>query len=1055
MLMILDAANWTNDLEYGWRRFSNGNRDFLNGYEVRGTKLNNTIPKSINNGFKSEYYFACALYDMWDGPNKNLPDPITSNLPSESSLHTFNDRRRDNTDGNWPVEDMVSLDFDDLIKPLDIHDGSDKLHNIDDYITSLLEEIYTTDCNARRGIGKCLYYNRVVLNISDVETKGEDWNTMISTDIIGQGVTDNDGGKALLCVSVSDDIVYWREYIESGPNNTHQTSNSSNVPIVNFLISDNLRLGYNYPLLADRSNFQFNSLNTDFDLNMHTCGDVNWSINNTDFIIGDGTNTSSIAFWDNSILKLYPMAKLVINNNSKVIIDQGAILQFYPGATIVLNGPNAILEIKGQLQIMDGATFTISGGNDGMGHIKFFKNENSSIIPLISSPTYNGNVELIGTGSTDKLIEIDGTEGLKINSDIVNFTVKQAKVLLGDRSVIEPNISGKVFFEQVDVGQLFQDFEHNGIRINGVKNEFHMVRVSGGNYGFVNTGLLIGNEKLNLRAVHIVECNIGIMTYSSGINYLGGLIKGYSIAGWKSVGANVPSDITGVWFNNDQSNSGVFGVMLDGVNSAGSCAFTGSKFQSNASGIQAWNVPVRLKNCNYFEANDIGIQMEAWSNLDLSNNSYTTFNGNDMHILSRFHGIMHMNDGHNGFLSSGNSSIFWASLQPGAQSPSVNYLTLAPTPENYYANNNFFQTTPSWGNNFYLDERGSRVLNLTTNNLYPSNNPGVWTSAQNNECGTPDYETLEFTGNGGGLGQFIASKYSTLSNVTIPSGLEYGNNLLNVCSGLLDSLYMGYAPNYSSITCGLGHLARKTYSNSSPIMANLKLELLDHAIKAYAIGVSKNAIFVSEDSLSFASNCLLGTIDTLLIDANNDSLPWKNIKFNLSAAKAEVLRIAEHRNDASTLLNSALSLYTDSLETVYLNKWACIIEAEQAFIDSLVTWDSLYINYPCYGQEIEFSAPMPNSLGIDNPVNKKAEFDNSILIYPNPASEMLNIFLHNKQDIAQIIIYDLKGMVLYSSEVSEITSEFKIDLSALNSGSYIISVITEQTVFHSPLVISK
>lgn len=785
-------------------------------------------------------------------------------------------------------------------------------------------------------------------------------------------------------------------------------------------------------------------------------------VNDGTMEIGDPTNntTSTVKILGGTrlILNTTNVANpsiLIINEGSTLIIDEEAVLEFHPGAQIILDGPNAVLEIKGQIQIFDGATYTVSGGTNGLGYVKFFRNTNLNLAPLISSPTNDGIVELIGTGSTDKLIEIDGTEGLKINSDIVNFTLKQAKVLLGDRSVIEPNISGKVFFEQVDVDQLFQDFEHNGIRINGVKNEFHMVRVNGGNYGFVNTGLLIGNEKLNLRAVQITGCGIGIMTYSSGLNYLGGFIKGYSIAGWKSVGANVPSDITGVWLNNDQSNSGVFGVLLDGVNSAGSTTFTGSKFQNNTSGIQAWNVPVRLKSCNYFEANDIGAQMEAWSNLDLSNNSYTTFNGNDMHILSRFHGIMHMNDGHNGFLSSGNSSIFWASLQPGAQSPSVTYLTLAPTPENYYANNNLFQTTPSWGNNFYLDERGSRVLNLTTNNLYPNNNPSVWTSAQNNVCGTPDYETLEFTGSGGGLGQFIASKYSTLSGVTIPSGLEYGNNLLNVCSGLLDSLYMGYAPNYSSITCGLGHLARKTYSNSSPIMANLKLELLDHAIKAYAIGVSKNAIFVSEDSLSFASNCLLGTIDTLLIDANNDSLPWKKVKFNLSASKAEVLRIAKHRDDASILLNSALSVYTDSLETVYLNKWACIIEAEQAFIDSLVTLDSLYINYPCYGQEIEFSAPMLNTTGIDNPTKKNEELNNSMFIYPNPASDLLMLVLNNKQDIVKIVIYDLKGLVIYSSEISELTSEFEIDLNTLNSGSYIISVTTDKTVFHSPLIISK
>ena len=206
--MILDGVNFSDDLECGWDVFSDLSRNDEDGFEIRGTdRAGTSLPKDINNGFNSEYYFACAMYDMWDGPGKGLPDPRLNSLSAEPNIHPFNDRRFDNSNGNWPYFDDVSLNFADLIKPLEIHNGSNKLHNIEEYINSLLNEVYTSNCNAKRGVGKCLYNNRVVLNISDVESFGENWNTMISTDIIGEAVEDEDLGKTWLCANVSDDII--------------------------------------------------------------------------------------------------------------------------------------------------------------------------------------------------------------------------------------------------------------------------------------------------------------------------------------------------------------------------------------------------------------------------------------------------------------------------------------------------------------------------------------------------------------------------------------------------------------------------------------------------------------------------------------------------------------------------------------------------------------------------------------------------------------------------------------------------------------------------------
>lgn len=1059
--MILDGAYWQQDDEYGWLRTQGGSFDQFNGFELRGTNTNRGVPKEINNGFKSEYYFACAIYDMWDGENKGLPIPTLKAMPREPNVHPFNDRRFDNSSGNWPVYDLVSLSFADIIKPLDIHDGENKLHNVNEYIEAIMFEVYGNDCEARRGVAKCLYHNRVVLNILDVEAEGEDWNTMITSDEIYEFVTDNDLGKSIGCISIPDNIFYKREFIEDTSKKVFNLNHLSE-EISNTSISDNLRLGYNFILPSDQSVFNFNTTYSNRNLSMNTCGDVTWSINNNKFNLGDGTNTSILKFNDGGKLILDGMSVLNINDNSKVTIEAGAILEFHPGAQIILNGPNAVLEIKGQIQIMNGATFSVSGGTSGLGYIKFYRDKNSGLPPLINSPTDDGSVQLIGSGSNNKLIEIDGTEGLFIDkiiidnklNYIVDFSIKQAKVVLGDKSRIEPIVSGKVLFEEVDINQLYNGYKHDGVLINGVQNEFHKVRINGGNYGFTNNGLILGGEKLYLRAVQITDCAVGIMTYSSGITYHGGFVKGYSIAGWKSVGANVPSDVTGVMFNNDQNNSEVYGVLLDGVNAAGDVTFTGSTFQNNLSGIQFWSVPVRLKSCNYFANNYIGAQMEAWSKLDMSNNSYTTFDGNTTHFVSRYNGVLHMYGGRNGFLQSGNSTVFFASLEPGAQSPSV----LINSP-NYNAYDNFFQMSliqaPVFGNNFWLDERKIRLLNLNTNSTYPSNNPGIWNTAQATACGTPDYETLEFNGTGGGVGQFLVGKYSTLNAITIPNGLEYGNNLISVSKGLLDSLYLSTSPNYAQTTCKLGHLARYTYSNNSQTMKDFKIEMLDNALKSYALGVSKNKILTRKDTMVYASNCLINTIDTLLIDANNDSLPWKNFKFGLSTMKSEVLRIAKHRAEAVSHLQSLLTTYTDSLEQVYITKWKCVNEAEIALIDSQVSRDSLYIVYPCYGSAIEFNAPMPYSLDVNKNNSKLDNLENTISLFPNPSKDYLEIKLNNNQPIKKATIYDLRGVEILKIDNLTDASELNINIENISSGTYIIQVLTDDFVYNKRLVISK
>lgn len=69
---------------------------------------------------------------------------------------------------------------------------------------------------------------------------------------------------------------------------------------------------------------------------------------------------------------------LIINDNSRTIIEEGAILTIHPNSTIQLNGTNAVLEIRGKLEITAGATFQTTGD----GYVLFnIQNADPSIAP--------------------------------------------------------------------------------------------------------------------------------------------------------------------------------------------------------------------------------------------------------------------------------------------------------------------------------------------------------------------------------------------------------------------------------------------------------------------------------------------------------------------------------------------------------------------------------------------------------------------------------------------------------------------------------------------------
>ena len=98
------------------------------------------------------------------------------------------------------------------------------------------------------------------------------------------------------------------------------------------------------------------------------------------------------------------------------------------------------------------------------------------------------------------------------------------------------------------------------------------------------------------------------------------------------------------------------------------------------------------------------------------------------------------------------------------------------------------------------------------------------------------------------------------------------------------------------------------------------------------------------------------------------------------------------------------------------------------------SWSWLAGTYP--STEINLTS----NLSVDSVAKEKL---NSISLYPNPASEMLNIQNSGNFEIANVKITNLLGELVYGANKAE--KGQTIDVSSLASGSYILSVDVDNT----------
>ena len=157
--------------------------------------------------------------------------------------------------------------------------------------------------------------------------------------------------------------------------------------------------------------------------------------------------------------------------------------------------------------------------------------------------------------------------------------------------------------------------------------------------------------------------------------------------------------------------------------------------------------------------------------------------------------------------------------------------------------------------------------------------------------------------------------------------------------------------------------------------------------------------------------------------------------------------------DTFDLAPGCYSIIIEDTDDDGLSFWySAQVEGETAGTMRLRKVGGTYIEFfpGDFGSYHRYDFSVGFELGID-----ETDLEHKIAIFPNPTNGMTTIEVNGTvNEQASIEIYDLMGRKIYSEEMnaSQYFAESFIDLSAINSGTYIVKIITNQRVYTKEII---
>ena len=790
--------------------------------------------------------------------------------------------------------------------------------------------------------------------------------------------------------------------------------------------------------------------------------------NEAQFVIGDGINRSgsvhvqdghSIIVRDGGVvrvkkgglLKLMDGGKLIIQDggtiileeDAKLITNEGSTLFYHQGGEIALNGEDTELRLGGMLYLFEDAVFRPTHDGYSSGKISI---QNTEGVIIAED---NSRIEFIGDNEDDPYVIFteEGRIQSPANMDLMRFS--NCKVLFrnGDAPIIsespfsamgvtfdvqsnlvEDELHPKLFLynRSLITGSVVQDVRLvvtnyaapllSGYFLNMVGNDFDY------SYEFDQPQVVLNGGNLTMFNCHFTDfkdvcLELSPTTYSQIMN------SSFSSETYEYVGMPI--------LHTSNTELYVYSSTFDKVTTA----------------IQSDFGKLRLK-CNTFNnALYQCIVAKSGAELELGMNAgYNKFtNLSNYNIKLEDAQSVYVTNGYNYFNDVAEIPTIQGTLQIGGP-----YLTMILAKHNRW---NGANTVPA-ASEF-------QVSSSITGNpiLFMANLPG---SAN---CGYYD-PNVPIVDHAGGTGTYmpIISFTGESNSMRLDSAVVYAGSTTTLWDSTQSDL-VAISRFYDVLM--YPYSEQELADTSIRFYRDYAYEWMKHTVYH---AISDSIIDVTSNQTSFSSP-IQKYVDVLNSITDSDTIPAAEYvkRFYLELDKAHLSRVIGKTDMGLNILQNLDLCPLDSNEQIVLNKWKFAFEeelakqnlGEEGFGSEDVRTDTSGYRTPTATQinESYFGSIInsPSSITYRSCTNgsMKPEEDETIrassfTIYPNPSDGIVNLkYQIPSEKKAELIVYSINGQVIYRTWLNEGANTATIDLSNVESGLYLYTVLIEGAVEHA------
>jgi hypothetical protein len=756
------------------------------------------------------------------------------------------------------------------------------------------------------------------------------------------------------------------------------------------------------------------------------------------FELGDDAfgNRAEMHFLRGSVLEILPGGKLVINDHSRLIIDEGATLIYHPGAIIELNGEDAILEIKGKVEVKDNAVFTFTSQDPSeYGRIVFNQRQwdGGNEIPVTEYWEIGDNAQMVFEGSVhhdDVLIECKRSLRTSAGSSKKFSLIKISRGAIHIHENYNANLTADslVFeFTTVDLPPTSQG-KHKGIQLWGMSNRSARIR----HIHFYNGSLgLSGFQHAAQHPLYMHDCNFAAI--DTALYFEGGCFDllrcnfVFGERGIKAINSSGQSKIQNCDFYYATKPSSIESDVSASLEVRG-CNFYGTLFNSSTpepalhnnftdvemscSMVQSYHTAVSTKNAslnlsrgyNRFYPSSIGIEMDNATGLFL-------------------------HQGENVF--AGNSSFdINGTLTSNAQLVLVNSKINA-------SQNSFQSGTSGFNTNMLL---GSSLIILDAPSTYVTQFCPEGVISHNPYGDLIGHTPSEIEIDINGIQPFSFALIEATNSVFGNEGYEaYLYQALTDVQAIMDQ-----------VTAEIDSLSRDYDKMAYQIGFSMMLNILR---KAYHYGVLEAVAADPNATLNSYLQSMSSYINTIIALLPNDAYYDENVAI-WEITRAHVFRLGQYHQlglDALQSISGAISPKTESRK----NYWNCVMGWEAEMLQGNIAQDEFYMEFEICADMYSPFVDFP-----DNEVPVSHDYftpKDDLSIYPNPAQSHIYVKMDKiarPDELVDVTITSIDGRVLLQRK--EYASYLiGVNVENLAQGSYTLSITTPHKTHNGKFVIVR